>query len=59
IEKLESNLMINKTRDQLLDEFKNIEYLRAWVVRVKALSPILFSITWVTGEEIEVELYEE
>lgn len=59
IEKLESNLMINKTRDQLLDELKNIEYLRAWVVRVKALSPILFSITWVTGEEIEVELYEE
>ncbi|MGM0973687.1 MAG: recombinase family protein [Bacillota bacterium] len=59
IEKLESNLMINKTRDQLLDELKNIEYLRAWVVRVKAISPILFSITWVTGEEIEVELYEE
>lgn len=57
IEKLESNLMINKTRDQLLEELKNIEYLRAWVVRVKALSPILFSITWVTGEEIEVELY--
>ena len=59
IEKLESSSIIKKTKDQLLDELKNIEYLRAWVVRVKAVSPILFSITWVTGEEIELELLEE
>ena len=59
IAKLESNSIIKKTMGQLLDELKNIEYLRAWVVRVKAVSPILFSITWVTGEEIEVELLEE
>lgn len=59
IAKLESSSIIKKTMGQLLDELKNIEYLRAWVVRVKAVSPILFSITWVTGEEIEVELLEE
>lgn len=59
IAKLESSSIIKKTMGQLLDELKDIEYLRAWVVRVKAVSPILFSITWVTGEEIEVELLEE
>ncbi|OMF59366.1 hypothetical protein BK139_13270 [Paenibacillus sp. FSL R5-0490] len=59
IAKLESSSIIKKSMGQLLDELKNIEYLRAWVVRVKAVSPILFSITWVTGEEIEVELLEE
>lgn len=57
--KLENYSVKNTTLEELLDELKNIEYLRAWVVRVKALSPILFSITWVTGEEIEVELCEE
>jgi len=59
IEKLESGSGINTTLNKLIDELKSIEYLRAWVVRIKALSPILFSITWVTGEEIEVELCEE
>ncbi|MEC1771957.1 recombinase family protein [Schinkia azotoformans] len=57
--KLENYSVKNTTLEELLEELKNIEYLRAWVVRVKALSPILFSITWVTGEEIEVELCEE
>lgn len=57
--KLENYSVKNTTLEELLDELKDIEYLRAWVVRVKALSPILFSITWVTGEEIEVELCEE
>ena len=56
LKKLESNFIINKTLDELLGELKNIDYMRAWVVRVKALSPTLFSLTWVTGEEIEVEL---
>ena len=56
LKKLEPGIKANVPLDVMLNELKKIEYLRAWVVRVKALSPILFSLTWVTGEEIEVEL---
>ena len=40
----------------LKEKVNNINFLRAWVVRVKILSPILFSVTWLNGEETEIEL---
>jgi site-specific DNA recombinase len=36
----------------------NIEFLRGWVVRVKAVSPILFTISWINGDETEIEIKE-
>lgn len=41
-----------------LENDKCIEFLRAWVVRIKALSPILFSITWISGDNTYVEISE-
>ncbi len=35
-----------------------IEFLRGWVVRVKAVSPILFTISWINGDETEIEIKE-
>lgn len=40
----------------LKEKVNDINFLRAWVVRVKILSPILFSVTWLNGEETEIEL---
>lgn len=40
----------------LKEKVNDINFLRAWVVRVKVLSPILFSVTWLNGEETEIEL---
>ncbi len=56
LEKLGNIPLAKLSFDELVDELTDVEYLRAWVIRVKALSPFLFSFTWVTGEEIEVEL---
>ena len=44
------------TRSDLENKLENIEFIRAWVVRVKALSPISFSITLVNGKELEITL---
>lgn len=55
LEKLGNVSFASESFDSLMEELNEIEYLRAWVIRVKALSPFLFSFTLVTGEEIEVE----
>ena len=44
---------------ELKENMHSLEFLRAWVVRVRALSPILFSITWITGEDTEIGIGEE
>lgn len=44
---------------ELKDYIKDIKFLRAWVVRIKILSPFLFSITWLTGEETEIKNYKK
>uniref|UniRef100_UPI00289E6CC4 hypothetical protein n=1 Tax=Proteiniclasticum sp. TaxID=2053595 RepID=UPI00289E6CC4 len=36
----------------------SIEFLRGWVVRVKAVSPFLFTISWINGDETEIEIKE-
>ncbi|QNO13321.1 recombinase family protein [Alkalicella caledoniensis] len=36
----------------------NIEFLRGWVVRIKAVSPFLFTISWINGDETTVEIEE-
>ncbi|MGF7186632.1 DNA invertase Pin-like site-specific DNA recombinase [Desulfitispora alkaliphila] len=55
LEKMKS--MEGLTKESMQNIY-NIKFLRAWVVRVKAISPFLFSITWVNGDETEVELRE-
>lgn len=37
---------------------KDIEFLRGWVVRVKAVSPFLFTIYWINGDEMAIEIKE-
>lgn len=39
---------------ELIDYSRDINFLRAWVVRVKILSPFSFSITWLTGKETKI-----
>ncbi|KAB2953714.1 recombinase family protein [Heliorestis acidaminivorans] len=59
LEKLEKMSFPDVTYDRLIDEFSGIEYVRAWVIRVKALSPFLFAFTWITGEVVKVDLKKE
>lgn len=40
----------------LKEKVNDINFLRAWVIRVKVLSPTLFSVIWLNGEETEIEL---
>lgn len=55
LEKLRNMSFTSISFDSLMEELNEIECMRAWVIRVKALSPFLFSFTFVTGENIEVE----
>ena len=43
---------------ELYKKLDNIKFLRAWMTRIEAKSSFLFSITWVNGEETEVEASE-
>ena len=42
--------------NELNKSIDNIEFIRAWVTLIKAVSPYLFSITWLNGDETEVEI---
>jgi DNA invertase Pin-like site-specific DNA recombinase len=55
IEKLE--VIKNKARpmSELRKKINNIEFVRAWVTSIKAVSPYLFSIAWLDGNETEIE----
>lgn len=59
LNELDKLSIMSKPLSKLKDLLSEIEFCRAWVVRVKALSPTLFSVTWVTGEEIEVDISKE
>lgn len=53
LEKLELISRIEKPLEALEECFKGekcIEFLRAWVVRIKAISPIKISIEWIDGK---------
>lgn len=41
---------------QLRQQMENLSFLRAWAVRIEAVSPYLFSITWVSGDKTEIDL---
>ncbi|GLB61726.1 recombinase family protein [Cytobacillus sp. NCCP-133] len=41
---------------QLQKELQNISFLRAWVVRVKAITPMSFCMHWIDGKETIVDL---
>ena len=41
---------------ELYKKVESIKFLRAWMTRIEAKSSFLFSITWVTGEETEIEV---
>lgn len=41
---------------ELYKKMESIKFLRAWMTRVEAKSSFLFSITWVIGEETEIEV---
>lgn len=49
---------INKPMKQMKEYLNKIEFLRAWVVKIKVMSPNAFTIIWSTGEETYVELSE-
>lgn len=53
---------LNSLRDPALPlqkELQNISFLRAWVVRVKAISPMSFSMQWIDDKETIIELRKE
>lgn len=44
---------------QLQKELQNISFLRAWVVRVKAITPMSFCMHWIDDKETIVDLRKE
>src|SRR5690606_30946721 len=44
---------------QLQKELQNISFLRAWVVRVKAITPMSFCMNWIDEKETIVDLRKE
>ena len=46
--------MKNLEAKELIEHIKDIKFLRAWVVRVKVLSPFSFAIMWLTGKETKI-----
>ncbi|AHM57226.1 resolvase domain protein [Peptoclostridium acidaminophilum DSM 3953] len=54
IEILESLKSKSQPEKELKECLNDIRFLRAWVVRIKAISPILFSIEWVSGDKTQV-----
>ncbi|QGG47359.1 recombinase family protein [Heliorestis convoluta] len=58
IETLENLRAVKVSLKELKEHLNNNDFLRAWVVRVKALSPISFSLNWFDGEETLVEFNE-
>ncbi len=44
---------------QLQKELRNISFLRAWVVRVKAITPMSFCMHWIDDKETIVDLRKE
>jgi site-specific DNA recombinase len=42
--------------DELKKNINNIEFIRAWVTLIRAVSPYLFSITWLNGDETEIKI---
>ena len=44
---------------QLQKELQNISFLRAWVVRVKAITPMSFCMDWIDEKETIVDLRKE
>lgn len=54
LEKLEFLSRINNPFNRLKEYLNEIEFLRAWVVRIRAYSPISFSIEWLDGQENKV-----
>ena len=51
---LENIKNVKSKATELNNLIKDINFLRAWVVRIKILSPFSFSITWLTGEETKI-----
>lgn len=41
---------------QLRQHMEKLSFLRAWAVRIEALSPYLFTITWISGDKTEIDL---
>jgi site-specific DNA recombinase len=56
IEKLEAVKDSVTPMDDLNKNMNNIEFIRAWVTLIKAVSPYSFSITWLNGDETEIEI---
>jgi site-specific DNA recombinase len=48
--------MKNLEARELIEQIKDIKFLRAWVVRIKVLSPFSFAITWLTGKETKITI---
>lgn len=42
--------------NELYKRMENIKFLRAWMTRIEVKSSFIFSITWVNGEETEIEV---
>lgn len=56
IQKLEEIKNAAMPMNELKKNLNNIEFIRAWVTLIKVVSPYIFSITWLNGEETEVEI---
>lgn len=56
LEFLENMKSLDYLNKDFKKKIKNIIFFRAWVVRIKVLSPILISITWLNGEETKAKL---
>ncbi|MFZ3578795.1 recombinase family protein [Virgibacillus sp. DJP39] len=57
--KLEELDALRDPASPLQKELQNISFLRAWVVRVKAITPMSFSMQWIDDKETIIELRKE
>lgn len=54
MEELERLKSMSVTKTEFEELINDIKFIRAWVILIKAVSPYLFSITWINGEETEI-----
>ncbi|WP_350342335.1 recombinase family protein [Proteinivorax tanatarense] len=53
---LKDLLAMKRPFKRLKEASDDVEFLRAWVLNVKVISPTLFKINWITGNQTEIKL---